>query len=191
MIERYDPFGRTMSLRQMMDRLMEDAFVMPRGGQAGSGDGSPTATALNVFEEGDTLVVEANLPGMRPEDVDVTIERGTLTIRGETKADEERKERNYLVREYRRGSFARRVALPETVDPDACQATFENGVLRLTFQKSQQARPRRIQVSSGGQTSIQAGGKASDAQGAAAQRADGARERSGRETTAGATSAGA
>jgi len=157
MIERYDPFGRTMSLRQMMDRLMEDAFVMPRGQAAGT-DGGAMSAALNVFEEGDNIVVEAQLPGLRPEDIDVTVERGTLIIRGETKAEEERKERNYIIREHRRGSFARSVTLPETVDPDACQASFENGILRLTFPKSQQARPRRIQVSTGsGRAAMPAG----------------------------------
>lgn len=162
MIDRYDPFGRTMSLRQMMDRILEDAFVMPRGGQSAGGDGGQLTTALNVYEEGDDLIVEAQLPGLRPEDVEVTVERGTLTIRGETKADEERKERNYLIREHRRGTFSRSVTLPETVDPDAAKATFEHGMLRLTFPKSQQARPRRIQVAVGGsQPSTSAGGSSS------------------------------
>jgi HSP20 family protein len=145
-IERYDPFGRTMSLRQMMDRLMEDAFVMPRGGQAAAAG----SAALDVYEEGDNLVVEAQLPGVKPDDIDVSVERGTLTIRGETKAEEERRERNYLIREQRMGSFSRSLHLPESVDTDACQATFENGVLRLTFPKAERAKPRRIQVASGG-----------------------------------------
>jgi HSP20 family protein len=150
MIERYDPFGRLMSLRQMMDRLMEDAFIVPREGQP-TGMGS---TALNVYEEGDNLVVEAQLPGMKPEDIDVSVERGVLTIRGQTKAEEERKERNYLVREHRTGSFVRSVRLPETADPDKAQATFENGVLRLAFPRIEQAKPRRIQVGSGGQQAL-------------------------------------
>jgi HSP20 family protein len=145
-LERYDPFGRTMSLRQMMDRLMEDAFVMPRGGQA-AGAGS---AAMDVYEEGENLIVEAQLPGMKPDDIDISVERGTLTIRGETKAEEERKERNYLIREQRMGSFSRSLHLPESVDTDACQATFENGVLRLTFPKAERAKPRRIQVTPGG-----------------------------------------
>ena len=147
MIERYDPFGRAMSLRQMMDSLLSDAFVMPRDAQ-----GSPAGSApLNMYEEGDTLVVEAGLPGMKPEDVDVNVERGMLTIRSESKSENERKERNYLVREQRTGSFTRSVRLPEAYDADACQATFEDGVLRLTFPKSEQAKPRRIQISGGGQ----------------------------------------
>jgi HSP20 family protein len=162
MIDRYDTFGRTMSLRQMMDRLLEDAFIMPRSGQAG--DGSPMSAALNVYEEGDNLVVEAQMPGMRPEDVNVTFERGTLTIRSETKSEEERKDRNYLIREHRRGSFSRSITLPQSVDPDNAKATFENGMLRLTFPKSQQARPRRIQVSTGGQQAMPSGGQTSDGQ---------------------------
>jgi HSP20 family protein len=155
MIDRYNPAGRMLSLRQMMDRLLEDAFVMP--GMAGEGQTVAAGTmALNVFEEGDNLVVEAPLPGVKPEDVQVTVEGGTLTIRGETKEEQERKDRNYLVREHRRGSFQRTLRLPDTIDPDGAQAAFENGVLRLSFPKSKHAQPRRIPVaatSGQGQTS--------------------------------------
>lgn len=147
MIERYDPFRQMMSLRQMMDRLFEDAFVMPREGQS---EGAEHAT-LDVYEEGNNLIVEASLPGMKPEDVDVSIEGGMLTIRGETKADEERKDRNYLIREHRRGSFARSVRLPDNVDTDKVQANFDNGVLRLVFPKSEQSKVKRIPLTSGSQ----------------------------------------
>lgn len=77
------------------------------------------------------------------------MERGTLTIRGERKHEEERKERNYLIRERRSGSFSRTLQLPSTVDTDACQATYEHGVLHLVFPKSEAAKPRRIQVGPG------------------------------------------
>jgi HSP20 family protein len=147
MIDRYDPFGRTLSLRQMMDRLMEDAFVMPRGGDAPT-MGTP---AMDVYEEGDNVVVETPLPGMKPDDIDINIEHGTLTIRGESKSEEERKDRNYLIREQRMGSFQRSLRLPDTVDANACQASYDNGVLRLTLPKSEQAKPRRIPVSAGSQ----------------------------------------
>ena len=148
MIERYDPFGQMLSLRQMMDRLMEEAFVMPRDpvGQLPGAAGP----AMNVYEEGDNLVVETQLPGVKPEDIDVNIEHGTLTIRGQIRAEQERRERNYLVREHRSGSFSRSLRLPATVDPDACQATYEHGTLRLTLPKSEAARPRRISITSAG-----------------------------------------
>ncbi len=145
MLDRHDPFGRALGLRQVMDRLLEDAFVMPRGGGDGQGWGGP---ALNVYEDGDTLVVEAQLPGLKPEDLDINVEQGVLTISGQTKAEEERKERNYLIREHRTGRFSRSLRLPATYNSDACQANFEHGVLRLEFPKSEAAKPRRIQIGS-------------------------------------------
>src|SRR3954452_21024050 len=133
MIDRYQSFGPTMGLRQVMDRLLEDAVVMPRGGD-GQGMGGP---ALNVYEEGDQLTVEAQLPGLKPEDLDINVEQGVLTISGQTTTDEECKERNYLVREHRTGRFSRSLRLPATYNPDACSASFEHGVLHLVFPKSE------------------------------------------------------
>ena len=155
MLDRHDPFGRAMGLRQMMDRLLEDAVVMPRGGNGdGQGWGGP---ALNVYEDGDNLVVEAQLPGMKPEDLDINVEQGVLTISGQTKAEEERKERNYLLREHRTGRFNRSLRLPGTYNPDACQASYEHGVLRLAFPKSEAAKPRRIQIGTGSQPAVTSG----------------------------------
>ena len=137
MIERYDPFGRAMSLRQMMDSLLSDAFVMPRDEQ-----GSPAGSApLNMYEEGDTLVVEAGLPGMKPEDIDVNVERGMLTIRGESKSEHERKERNYLVREQRTGSFSRRRRM--------CTSTVRVPPVYRYPQTSVTSTPREVRSGSG------------------------------------------
>lgn len=153
MIDRHDPFARTLGLRQVMDRLLEDAVVMPRNGD-GQGWSGP---ALNVYEDGDTLIVEAQLPGLKPEDLDINVEQGVLTISGQTTAEEERKERNYLIREHRTGRFSRSLRLPATYNPDACQANFEHGVLRLSFPKSESAKPRRIQIGMGSQPAMTSG----------------------------------
>jgi HSP20 family protein len=145
-----------MGLRQVMDRLLEDAVVMPRGdGQAVGGP------ALNVYEEGDNLFVEAHLPGIKPEDLDINVEQGVLTISGQTTTDEERKERNYLVREHRTGRFSRSLRLPATYDSEGCTASFEHGVLRLAFPKSEAAKPRRIQIGGGSQSAMTSGQKKS------------------------------
>ena len=144
MIDRFDPFGRALSLRQVMDRMLEDAFIMPRAG--GTQAVAESTMSMDMYEQGDNYVVEAQLPGIKPEDIQVNIEQGTLTIRAETKTEQERRERNYLIREHRAGRFSRSVRLPESVDADACQARYENGVLRLTIPKAEQAKPRRIQV---------------------------------------------
>ena len=108
MIDRYDPFGRTMSLRHVMDRLLEDAFVVPG---TGTTTGRPS---MDLYEEHDSLIVEAHLPGLKPDDINVSVENGVLTISGETKTEEERKERNYLLREKRSGRFTRSLQLPAT-----------------------------------------------------------------------------
>ena len=193
MIERHDPFGRTMSLRQLMDRLMEDAFVMaPGGGQAGEG-----GLGMNVYEEGDNLVVEAQTPGMKPADIDISIQNGILVVQGETKSDEERKDRNYLIREHRVGRFSRSIRLPETVDYDACRATYENGILRLTFPRSERAKPRRIQVhgssqAGGGQPMIDTGGAGASGTAGTGGASGESRARGGsRASTGGSASAGA
>jgi HSP20 family protein len=151
MIDRYDPFGRTMGLRQVMDRLMEDAFVMPRQGALGG------APSVDVYEEGDNLVVEAQLPGLKPDDINVSVENGVLTISGQTEAEEERKERNYLLREKRSGRFTRSLHLPPTYTADPSTATFEHGVLHLVFPKAESAKPRRIQIGGNGQQAVTSG----------------------------------
>lgn len=151
MIDRYDPFGRTMGLRQVMDRLLEDAVLMPRQGTGGAGP------SVDVYEEGDNLIVEAQLPGFTPENLDVNVERGVLTISGQTEAEEERKDRNYLLREKRSGRFTRSLHLPPAYAADPNQATFEHGVLRLVFPKTEEAKPRRIQLSGTDQPAMTSG----------------------------------
>src|SRR3954468_17444456 len=150
MLDRNESLGRAMGLRQVMDQLLEDAYVMPRGGE-GQTWGGP---ALNVYEEGDQLTVEAQLPGIKPEDLDINVEQGVLTISGQTATQEERKERNYFVREHRTGRFSRSLRLPATYNTENCSASFEHGVLRLTFPKSEAAKPRRIQISDGAQSAV-------------------------------------
>jgi HSP20 family protein len=147
MIDRYGAMRQPMGLRQLMDRMLEDAFIMPReGGEQGWG-----GPAMDVYEEGDTLVVEAHLPGVKPEDLEVHVEQGVLTISGRMEAEQERKERHYLVREQRTGRFSRGLQLPPSYNTEQCQSHYEHGVLRMVFPKSEAAKPRRIPISTGGQ----------------------------------------
>jgi len=145
MIDRHGAYGQPMGLRQVMDRLLEDAVIAPRQG-GGTGWGGP---ALDVYEEGDNLTVEAQLPGLQPDDIEVNVERGVLTISGRTAAEPERQGRHYLVREQRAGQFSRSLQLPATYTADPSAATYEQGILRLVFPKSEQAKPRRIQLNTG------------------------------------------
>ncbi|HEY7590749.1 MAG TPA: Hsp20/alpha crystallin family protein [Candidatus Limnocylindrales bacterium] len=143
MVRRSSPFGELLSLRQAMDRLFEDSFVRPTG-WTGSGE---IALPLDVSSTGDELVVQAALPGIRPEEVEITVEDGNLTIRGETRSEEEKGQGDYLVREIRRGTFTRAVSLPSGLEPDKASATFENGMLTLRIPKAEQVKPKQIRIS--------------------------------------------
>jgi HSP20 family protein len=143
-VRRPSPFGELLSLRQAMDRLFEDSFVHPTGWTGGSAE---TALPIDVATTADELVVEAALPGIRPDDVDITVEDGTLTIRGTTASDRQDGEGEYLVREIRRGMFARSMSLPAGLEADRAVATFDNGVLTLRIPRAEEVKPRQIRIS--------------------------------------------
>jgi HSP20 family protein len=143
-VRRPSPFGELLSLRQAMDRLFEDSFVRPRTWGGGMLEGS--TLPLDVSSTADELVVEAALPGVKPEDVDITIENGTLTIRGQTSSERREGEGEYLVQEIRRGEFSRSVTLPSGLEPDKATASFDNGVLTLRVPKAEQVKPRQIRI---------------------------------------------
>ncbi len=141
---RWEPFRDFVSLRDAMDRLFEDSFVSPRNWPSvGGGMAEPM---LDVYETGNDLVVKAALPGIKPEDVDITVTGDVLTITGEVKEETEQNDKNYLRRERRYGSFSRSVSLPEGLETDKADAKFENGVLTLTIPKAEEIKPKKIQV---------------------------------------------
>jgi HSP20 family protein len=133
------------AMDRMFDRFMDESFSdMPTMWQRGNGQSN--SLALDVAEQDDKFVVKASVPGINPEDIEVTFSDGVLTIKGETKADHEVKEENYHLRERRYGSFMRRITLPTNVDAEKIDATNENGVLTLTLPKAEEVKPRRIEV---------------------------------------------
>ena len=145
---RWDPFGEMWSLRQAMDHLFEDAFVRPWNGGT-RGETGVSALALDMYESGDDLVVTAAVPGVKPEDIDITIQGDVLTIKGQSETDLQNEQTGVHLHERRYGRFFRQVALPHSVKSDAAEATFENGILRLRLPKTEEARERKIQVQAG------------------------------------------
>jgi HSP20 family protein len=133
-----------LTLRQAMDRLFDDDF-RPSRWLSGGLDGP--ALPLDVTTTTDALTIEAALPGIKPDDVDITVENGTVTISGRTAEERKAEEGSYVVQEIRRGSFSRSVALPNGLEPDKANATFENGILRLEIPKAEQVKPRQIKIS--------------------------------------------
>ena len=143
-VRRPSPFGELMSLRSAMDRLFEDSFVRR---PLGAGFEGGTTLPLDVTRTADELVVEAALPGIKPDDVEITIEDGTLQIRGEYREEKKLGEGESLVQEIRRGTLARAVTLPTGLEPDKASATFENGVLTLRIPKAEATKPKQIRIS--------------------------------------------
>ena len=141
---RWEPFRELISLREAMDRLFEESFVRPWGDWLVP-FGAETL-AVDMYETDDEVVVKASLPGVKPEEIDISITGNTLTIKGETKAEEEVKEKNYIRRERRYGAFSRSLALPTEVEADKAEAVFENGVLTLILPKAEEVKPKSIKV---------------------------------------------
>lgn len=141
---RWDPFRDVLSLRSAMDRLFEESFVTPRAGWWVPV--SAAELAIDMYETKDEVIVKAAMPGIKPDQAEVTITGNTLTIRGESKEEKEVKEENYIRKERHFGSFARSVTLPDGLKTDKAEATFENGVLTLKIPKAEEAKPKTIKV---------------------------------------------
>ncbi len=147
-VRRPSPFGELLSLRQAMDRLFEDSFVSPR---SWSSSGSESVgLPLDIFTTADEVIVEAALPGVKPDAVEMTITGDTLTISGKTSSERTREEGSMLVSEIRRGSFSRAIALPQGLQADKAAASFEDGVLTLRIPKAETVKPRQIKISPSG-----------------------------------------
>lgn len=147
-MSRWDPFRDTVALRDAMNRLIEDSFVRPRWTQqdGGTGNGNEPALRLplDVYSTKDEIVITAPVPGVKPENVEITVEGDTLTIRGQVPAPIENV--NYLVQERAFGRFSRTLVLNVPVQADKANAEFHDGVLTITVPKAEAVRPRSIKV---------------------------------------------
>jgi HSP20 family protein len=141
-IRRNSPFGEMLSLRQAMDRLFEDSWVRP-GSVLSEAE---HALAIDVRSTPESFVVEAALPGVKPDDVDISVLGDTLTISARTAEEKSTDDNGYSYREIRRGSFTRSLTLPRGLKSDAAVASFDNGLLRLSIPKAEESKPRQIQI---------------------------------------------
>ena len=149
-MSRWDPFRQRSSMQRLMDRMMEDAFLSPEEWSQTFEMGLP----LDVRENENEYIVEASIPGVNPDDLDITYDNNTLTIRGEMKSEEENKGETYHLRERRFGSFSRSLTLPSSIKADQIEANYKDGILTLTLPKAEEAKPRRIQIHGGGQSKM-------------------------------------
>lgn len=140
-LTRLEPLREMMTLREAMDQLFDDAFTRPRGSGAVS-----IVPAVDLYQTPDEVVVKVNLPGLKAEDVDISVTSDVLTLHGEFKQESERKEATYHVLERRSGAFERSVMLPTDVQTEKAKADFEDGVLTITLPKAEAVKPKTITV---------------------------------------------
>jgi HSP20 family protein len=142
MLTKWEPFREMRRVHDMLDQMMEKAFMgsVPMITREGG------IVPLDVYQTDENVIVKATMPGVKPDNIEVSISNDTLSIRGEIKEEHEEEGQRYHIRERRFGSFSRTIALPAKVDADNASAEFENGELTLTMPKIEEEKPKAISV---------------------------------------------
>jgi HSP20 family protein len=148
-VSRWDPFRELDLLQEQMSQLFRNAFGDFSGNRFGLITGNGFAPAADVYEDENNLKLRFEIPGVRPDDINVTLDGGVLTVKGERKLAEGDKEGNYLRVERAHGPFYRSFTLPNSVDPNTLTANYNNGVLELTIGKRAEAKPKQIKINAG------------------------------------------
>jgi HSP20 family protein len=143
---RWNPWRDTMTLREATNRLLEDSFVRPRRQWGEGTQERPFNLPLNVYTTPDEIVITASLPGLAPDEVDISIDGDVLTIRGDLRGPLENV--GYLFQERAYGTFARKLTLNVPVQANKAEAVFEHGVLTLMLPKAEETKPKVIKVKS-------------------------------------------
>ena len=138
-LQRWDPFRELRRVDDLFARQFRDS-------RYGSGQAGAWPVPLDVTHEDDSVVVEASIPGVKPDEVEVTIEDGRMIIEGKTAVESDETRGGYVVRERRTGRFYRAIRLPDTVDADGAESRYENGVLTVTLPKQVSRKARKIEV---------------------------------------------
>ncbi len=147
-IMRWDPFHELQDLRETMDRLFDRGFSRPwRLLTWDTGNGF---FPVDLYETDEEVVVKASLPGVKPDNVQISVTGDTLSIKAETREEQEEKKPNFYRQEHHYGAFQRVLSLPVRVDADKADASFENGVLHLRLPKVPEVRPKTIEVKAKG-----------------------------------------
>ena len=146
-IVRWDPFRDVMTLQDRMNRLFDQALSRTRTDDEEGLTTSTWSPAVDIFETPDSIVMKAELPGVRRENIDIQVRENTLTLKGERKFErEEVKDENYLRMERSYGTFQRAFSLPAVIQQDKIKAVFKDGVLEVTLPKAEEVKPKQVKV---------------------------------------------
>ncbi len=140
----WKPVKELSRFRQEMDKLWEDFFG--RGELLPAEAETAWVPAIDVKETDDAVIVEAELPGMEPKDIDVSVSGDMLIIKGEKKREKEEKGENYYRMETRYGTFSRAIRIPVPVDQDKIEAKYDKGVLKITLPKKEESKAKQIEI---------------------------------------------
>src|SRR5580698_4114503 len=153
LITRFDPFREFVTLQDRMNRLLRDS----RGSEGQDESLTTTAFAppVDVYEDEHTITLKIEVPGIDEKDIDVTVEKDTLTVHGERKFEKDEKEENYRRVERQYGSFTRTFTLPTTVDHENIQADYDKGVLKVKLAKKSEAKPKQIKINVGSEKTLE------------------------------------
>ena len=141
-LQRWDPLVEMRGMEDAINRMWRGLGQRP----AEANGGEHWHIPLDVLEEGDDIVVQASVPGVDPSDIEVNVEDGVLTIGGKTATDSEARKGGYLLRERRSGSYHRALRLPDTVDEEQAESSYDKGVLTVRFAKQEAKKARRLEV---------------------------------------------
>jgi HSP20 family protein len=144
-LSNWDPFRELWNMRRVMNRFVDEAFDRQVSGWAPEEWG----LALDVTENPDRFLVKASIPGINPDDLEITFNNDVLTIKGEIQSEEESDQNHYHLRERRFGRFSRSLTLPTKVAADKIGANYEAGVLTLSLPKAEEVKPKRIAIQAG------------------------------------------
>jgi HSP20 family protein len=131
-----------------MERAMNEAFGRPTMRRRSPEDVYVWSPSIEMYEKDNNYIVRMELPGIKPEDVDISVSGETLTVKGQRTPPEDIKDEAYQLCETCYGEFSRSIILPESVDADKIEANFENGILNLRIPKAEEAKPKQIKVQS-------------------------------------------
>ncbi|GAC1403345.1 MAG: Hsp20/alpha crystallin family protein [Ktedonobacteraceae bacterium] len=146
-IMRYDPFREALSLHNAMDQLFAQSFVSPNWGSSAF---AGQAITMDVFETEQGYQVKVLLPGVKPEDLDLSAQQNTLTIKGQFQSSVKPDQQvNWLVQEISEGSFERSITFPKPMDTDKITTSYEHGVLTISVPVSEASRPKKISITDG------------------------------------------
>lgn len=143
-IIKWDPFKDIMTFREKMNRLFEDVFLS-RGEEREFATGA-WSPAVDIYETENELVLTAEVPGIKEEDIEIKIEDNTLSLKGERKFEKETREDNYHRIERSYGSFYRSFTLPNYIDQENIRAEHEDGVLKIIMPKRSELKPRKVKI---------------------------------------------